>query len=127
MGIFDALRRRTGRVQAEGTGGFPVAPQTPFGGNTSDVNGEGGGYDPITRIQEMGSDTAKEASALGRRMSAEQAMKDAGIQPNRIRKLQEEGRVMTRERLNKATQTLMKYKDGKNSVNRRVINAQNWW
>ena len=133
MGIFDALRRRTGRVQAEGMGGFPVAPQTPFGRtheggeNTSDVNGEGGGYDPITRIQEMGSDTAKEAAAMGRRMSAEQAMRDAGIQPNRIRKLQEEGRVMTRERLNKATQTLMKYKDGKNSVNRRVINAQNWW
>ena len=37
------------------------------------------------------------------------------------------GRIMNRQRLLDATRTLLKYKEGKSSVNRRVIQAQNWW
>ena len=37
------------------------------------------------------------------------------------------GRIMTKERLNSATNTLLRYRSGKSSVNKRVIAAQQWW
>ena len=37
------------------------------------------------------------------------------------------GRIMTKERLNSAMNTLMRYRNGKKSVNERIINSQEWW
>ena len=169
MAVFDRFRGKRGKADSgelqqelnaasEGQqqmGGFPIAPQTPFGrsafGGTEqqtnfggNVSGSGGnpaadGRVPgpygvnepetgvIDQIREMNSDAGKEAAEMGRAMGAEAAMESAGIRPMRIRKIAEEKRIMNRERLNKATATLMKYKEGKASVNRRVIHAQNWW
>ena len=149
MAVFDGLGRRR-RVSAAALGAEPGAPGMAQrgGGMPGGMVPPGGGmpgqdysaalgmtqgagpaeeYDPIDRIEAMGSESAMEAAALGRRMGAERAMLDAGIEPVRIRKLQQEQRIMNRERLKKATETMMKYKAGKSSVNRRVIAAQNWW
>ena len=124
MAIFDRLRGRrkedAAQMQQEmGTpqpgmqaqGQQPVEPETGI----------------IDRIQGMNTDSAKEAAELGRTMGAEASMEGAGMTPVRIRAMAEENRIMNRERLNQATQTLLKYKEGKNSVNRRVMEAQNWW
>ena len=37
------------------------------------------------------------------------------------------GRIMTPERLNSAMNTLLRYRSGKSSVNKRVVKAQQWW
>ena len=68
-----------------------------------------------------------EAYRTGQRMGAEGLMQMAGITPIRQRQMAEEGRLMNAERLNKATTTLLKYRAGKASVNRRVVKAQEWW
>lgn len=39
----------------------------------------------------------------------------------------ESGSVITKEMLNKATETMLRYKQGKASVERRIIDAQQWW
>ena len=81
----------------------------------------------LDRIQNQSSESVQAAREMGQRMGAEQAMMDAGIQPVRIRRLKDDQRIMNRQRLNSATKILLKYKAGKNSINRRVVQAQNWW
>ena len=73
--------------------------------------------------------TAEEADAysLGAKMGAEGMMDLAGVTPIRRQQLEEQGRIMNAERLNRATQVLLKYIGGKSSVNRRVVRAQEWW
>jgi hypothetical protein len=85
------------------------------------------GISIIDQLQNANSDSVAAARELGMRMGAEQAMADAGMQPIRIRKLADDQRIMNRQRLNSATKILLKYKQGKNSINRRVVQAQNWW
>ena len=68
-----------------------------------------------------------EAARMGERANAEGLMQMAGLTPLRRRREGEDNRIMNRQRLNKATETLMKYKAGKASVDRRVIRAQQWW
>ena len=70
---------------------------------------------------------AYEAGAMGERMGAESIMEMAGVIPKRRGEIAEGGRIMNPQRLNKATQTLLKYQAAKTSVNRRIINAQQWW
>ena len=68
-----------------------------------------------------------EARRTGERMGAEALMEMAGMTPKRRQEMGEQGRIMNAERLNKATQTLLKYQGAKSSVNKRVIRAQQWW
>ncbi|MBQ2158836.1 MAG: hypothetical protein II442_01700, partial [Oscillospiraceae bacterium] len=51
----------------------------------------------------------------------------AGVIPLRRRELMDENRIMNAERLNEATQLLLKYQAAKSSVNERIVNAQQWW
>ncbi|MBQ2178747.1 MAG: hypothetical protein II451_06415 [Oscillospiraceae bacterium] len=73
--------------------------------------------------------TAEEEAAarMGEQMGAEALVQLAGMTPKRLRGAQAQQRGMTRERLNKATETLLKYKSGKESIEKRVIRAQQWW
>ena len=73
--------------------------------------------------------TAEEADAfrMGQRMGAEGLMEMAGITPVRRQEMAAENRLMNAQRLNKATTTLLQYRSGKASVNRRVVRAQEWW
>ena len=68
-----------------------------------------------------------EARREGERMGAEGLMEMAGMTPVRRRRMQEESRIMNPQRLNEATQILLKYQGAKSSVNQRVIRAQQWW
>jgi len=78
----------------------------------------------MTRIRTPEEDAAARA---GERANAEGLMQMAGLTPMRRRRGDGDDRIMNRQRLNKATETLMKYKAGKASVDRRVIRAQQWW
>ena len=68
-----------------------------------------------------------EARQLGAKMGAQGLLDMLGLSSARRGELEAGGRIMNAERLNKATETLLKYKAGKASVNRRVIAAQEWW
>ena len=68
-----------------------------------------------------------EAYQTGQRMGAERLMEMAGVTPIRRQEMADNARLMNPERLNKATNTLLKYRSGKSSVNRRVVRAQEWW
>ena len=70
---------------------------------------------------------AAEARRMGERMGAESIMAMAGMTPLRQRQMEEGGRLMNPQRLNEATQILLKYQSAKSSVNQRVIRAQQWW
>jgi len=72
--------------------------------------------------------TAEEDSAykLGEQMGAAGLVDDSMMTPYRGEG-GPQGSRMTPQRLNKATETLIKYQSGKSSVDRRVIAAQEWW
>ena len=71
---------------------------------------------------------AEAAYQLGQRMGAESLMTAAGIQPvGSAAERDGAGGGMTKERIQKATRTLLEYKKAKASVDRRVIAAQQWW
>ena len=63
---------------------------------------------------------------MGQRMGARGLLDMMGLSQARKDELAG-GRIMTAERLNQATETLLRYKKGKASVNRRIIAAQQWW
>ena len=70
---------------------------------------------------------AAEAAELGRRMGAESLMQMAGMDSRRRSEMAQSTRLMNAERLNAATQLLIKYQGAKTSVNQRVVRAQQWW
>ena len=70
---------------------------------------------------------AAEAGIQGARAGAESIMEMAGVIPLRRRELMDQNRIMNAERLNEATQLLLKYQAAKSSVNERIVNAQQWW
>lgn len=115
MAVFDRLRERFQGRQPVGAAGDMLqrnpAVQEPD-------------LEQLTRSR-----TPEEAEAYrqGERMGAEGLMQMAGVTPIRRREIEDESRIMNRERLNKATNTLLAYRSGKASVNRRVIKAQQWW
>ena len=95
-----------------------------------------GGRVPMTRGMTEGDldmlaspRTAEEEQArrMGERMGAESIMAMAGMTPLRQAQMEDGGRIMNPERLNQATQTLLRYQSAKSSVNERVIRAQQWW
>lgn len=152
-GFFDRFRRRpenAGQVQGGTIGGRNAIPQRPdlirtipepqtaqmmpalnqeetYGGAAPARPAAPEKTGEIDRIMRGGDPDVEAARKEGERIGAEAAMMDAGIRPLRIRRLQEENRIMNRARLNTATRILLKYKAGKASVNRRVVQAQQWW
>ena len=70
--------------------------------------------------------TGEEEAAynLGAKMGAQGIMKLAGIGTD---KAEQTAQQMSEERLIEAERLLMEYKKGKASVDRRIINAQDWW
>ena len=73
--------------------------------------------------------TPEEADAfmLGRRMGLESMNEMMGQSVPGPEAGMGKGRIMTPERLNSATNTLLRYRAGKSSVNERVVKAQQWW
>ena len=67
----------------------------------------------------------EDAYTLGTRMG----LKSLAVQSGQYVPGQTEdgGRIMNRERLTSAMNTLMKYRAGKASVNKRIIKSQEWW
>ena len=131
MAIFDRMRDRLRGRRAEeqvpeeqqGWGQMPTGSEGAWNGQERYPEDEPD-IDRFTRTRTTEED---EAYAMGARMGAEGLMEMAGIAPKWTAGRMEAQRGMTRERLNKATETLMKYKSGKSSVDRRVIQAQQWW
>ena len=64
------------------------------------------------------------AQKLGERMNTQALMQLKGVAPQQM--MQPQGRV-DEERLIEAERLLLEYKRGKASVDRRIINAQDWW
>ena len=81
----------------------------------------------LDRLTARKTTEAYAAGAMGERMGAESIMEMAGITPKRRGEIAEGGRIMNPQRLNQATQILLKYQAAKSSVNKRIINAQQWW
>ena len=70
--------------------------------------------------------TAEDALHQGEKMGAAATMREAGIEPVRPDDLDAPGGI-TAEKLREAERILMDYKSGKGSVDRRIIQAQEWW
>lgn len=98
-----------------GTSGTPKSRTVP-------MQGSGASIDSIMAGQ---TDEAQDAFNVGRRMGLMSLAEMNGQSvPGRQTA---EGRIMTRERLQSAMNTLLRYRSGKQSVNKRIINSQEWW
>lgn len=73
--------------------------------------------------QQMGAGTTP--TAMG--MSAVSGQDVTGLQPAEGEQYQHQGSRITTEMLKKATLTMHKYRAGKASLERRIIEAQEWW
>ena len=133
MAIWDRMRDRIrGSRQQEG---MPMAGGIPDIGRRQAA--ERGRMqeeqDPMAREADLERltrpRTAEEADAyrLGQQMGAQRMITDAGLMPGSLRAGEGQGGKMNAQRLNKATETLMRYRDGKASVDARVVSAQQWW
>ena len=68
---------------------------------------------------------AQDAYELGRRMGLESLAEMSGQSIPRGQG--GTGQIMTKERLNSAMNTLLRYRAGKASVNKRIKSSQEWW
>lgn len=118
MALFDRMRRNRKEIPEL------EAPETVNPGMLQPMN-EPVMPDPIDMIEQQGTEEGIAQKREADRMAAENAVAGGGFE--RIRREAEENPIMTRERLNEATKTLLRYKEGKASVNRRVIRSQEWW
>jgi len=78
----------------------------------------------LERMQHGETEEMQDAYNLGRRMGLQSLQEMAG---QSVPGEGAEGRIMTKERLNSAMNTLIRYRNGKKSVNKRIINSQEWW
>lgn len=119
MAIFDRMRERMRGQKPVGAAEEMQRSAQP--GMPAAENAE---LDALTRAR-----TTEEVDAYkaGSMMAAESLMDMAGVTPVRRKEIGDQGRLMNPERLNKATNVLLKYIGGKSSVNRRVVKAQEWW
>ena len=79
--------------------------------------------EPMTEGRAVRTGSEEDAYNLGAKMGAQSLA--AAAMPGRDN--EEIRGVVNEERLIEAEKTLMQYKQGKNSVDRRIINAQDWW
>jgi len=122
-GMMDRLRNRMqGQRPVGAAQGMPMGAQIP------DIGRKRQAEEPDAEML-MAPETAETAEArrLGERMGAQGLLDMMGLSAARKDELMAGGRIMNAERLNQATETLLKYKKAKASVNRRVIAAQQWW
>ena len=134
MAIFDRMRERMRGQRPVGAAEDMMARDSSAalgmtqGGGTGRTQMQPGMDDQQLEALSRGR-TPEEAEAyrMGQRMGAEGLMEMAGVTPIRRQQMTEQNRLMNAERLNKATNTLLKYRSGKASVNRRVVKAQEWW
>ena len=102
--------------------------QTMTGRRAGRIAPEGGPTDEeVNMLAAAQTPEEMEARQLGARMGAEGLMEMMGMDPQRRDELRGGTRIMTPQKLNEATNLLMKYKSAKASVNHRVIRAQQWW
>ena len=134
-GMMDRMRERIQGQRPVGAAGGMMMRTGGNGGDSPAVpltrNGQGRPLVPAEAVLEQmtAPETAETAEArrLGEKMGAQGLLDMLGLSSARRGELEAGGRIMNAERLNKATETLLKYKAGKASVNRRVIAAQEWW
>ncbi len=136
MAVFDRLRERMRGQQPVGAA-EDMQPQDSMMQPGGGMEQTGGGRRRQTvPLQQTGADIeglagsltpeAQDAYELGRKMGlasldemSGQSIPDAGAGAG--------GRIMTKERLNSALNTLLRYRSGKGSVNKRIKNSQEWW
>lgn len=136
MAVFDRLRERMRGQQPVGAA-EDMQPQDSMMQQGGGMAQTGGGRRRQTvPLQHTGADIeglsgsltpeAQDAYELGRKMGlasldemAGQSIPGAGAGTG--------GRIMTKERLNSALNTLLRYRSGKASVNKRIKNSQEWW
>ena len=136
MAVFDRLRER---MRGQRPVGAAQEMQQGFGANLPQlgrprVEPDRYGLQPnqlqeddLERMQRGRTAEEEDAFMLGQRMGARSLLEMSGQSVPDDAASQQGGRIMTRERLNSATNTLLRYRSGKASVNRRVIAAQQWW
>ena len=121
MALFDRFRRRQG-PGAEGQMNmqdFDRMRRVPMTGGATEQD--------VDYLAAPVTPESAEAARLGARMGAEALMDMAGMGSRRKRQMAEQGRLMNPTRLEEVTRILMTYQGAKTSVNRRVIDAQQWW
>ena len=96
------------------------------GGNRYGLKHNSMGEEELDRMRQGQTPEEADAFMLGRRMGLQSLNEMAG-QSIPLEGAMQQGRIMTPERLNSAMNTLLRYRAGKSSVNRRVISAQQWW
>ena len=143
MAVIDRLRDRLRGQQPVGAAGGMIQQSggTPDGGGmpggmmdpAQETGGRKKGTQPlqhsgasIDAIQGSTTQEAQDAYELGRRMGLESLNEMQGDSiPGEGAGAG--GRIMTKERLNSAMNTLLRYRAGKSSVNKRIKSSQEWW
>ena len=135
MAIWDRLGRRKPKEEQPGTQaqyanlGWQQAPQammpqqerrdmTPAPAEDDQT------LDLLTQKQTTGQ---QDAYRLGQEMGIRSIMDAAGITDSMRKRMAQDSRLMSTNRLNDATVTLLDYMSKKSSVNKRIIAAQEWW
>ena len=127
VGAADSMMQPGGGMQ-EG-GGMPGVMQDPAqnsGGRrrgTVPMQHNTGTIDGILASQ---TPEAQDAYELGRRMGLQSLNELNGMNVT-DGGAGAEGRIMNKETLNKAMNTLLRYRSGKSSVNKRIKSSQEWW
>ena len=127
MAMMDRIRERL-----QGQRPVGAAQQAmPMGTRMPDIRGgteqDGMNEEDFNMLVAPERTEVAEARKLGERMGAESIMQLAGMTPRRRQDMTNAGRLMNPERLNEATNILLKYQGAKSSVNHRVVEAQQWW
>ena len=106
--------------------GLPMGVQRQQAGNRYGLQHNQMSEEQLESLQHGQTAEAHDAFLLGQRMGAESLLEMSG-ESIHGRGAGEDGRLMSRERLNSATNTLLRYRAGKSSVNKRIVSAQQWW
>ena len=104
-----------------------MQPGMPMQGNPYGLQHNQMSDEQLESLQHGQSAEAHDAFMLGQRMGAESLLEMHGETLPGKGTGTDEGRLMNKERLNSATNTLLRYRAGKSSVNKRVVSAQQWW
>lgn len=115
-----------GTRMPESMPGMPGGSRRPYGGTMTMFGGENMAPGDLDILTGPRSAEDQAAAQMGSRMGAESIIRMAGRMPMGGAG-EDNGRIMSPMRLNEATKTLQKYQSGKDSVNQRVIAAQEWW
>lgn len=133
MAVMDRMRERMrGQRPIGAAQGMDQQQYMPMGTEIPDIGRrqpaeEGMSPEQLNMIASPQTTQEAEARRMGEQMGAEGLMAMMGMSPIRRNEMRNQNRIMNAQRLNEATNMLMKYKQAKSSVNKRVIRAQQWW